>query len=107
MIVKKLNEMKGGWFIGNFDPSLLKTDKFEVAVHSYKQGQKWPKHFHKVSTEYNCLISGSMNVCGKELKAGDLFVILPYEVAEPEFLEDCTVVIIKTPSIPGDKYEVI
>ena len=33
-----LNEMIGGWFIGNFEPSLLKTDNVEVAVKNYNAG---------------------------------------------------------------------
>ena len=32
----KLSEMIGGWFIGNFEPSLLKTNYVEVAVKKYK-----------------------------------------------------------------------
>ena len=41
------------------------------------------------------------------MTAGDVFVIEPGEVAEPEFLEDCQLVCVKTPSLPGDKYEVL
>jgi hypothetical protein len=40
----------------------------------------------------------------KEIVAGDIFVIGPWEVANPVFLEDCELVVIKTPSIIGDKY---
>ncbi len=32
-------------------------------------------------------------------------VFEPYEVADPIFLEDCEVLVIKTPSVPGDKFE--
>ena len=42
----------------------------------------------------------------QELNAGDVFVLDRYEVANPIFLEDCTVVCVKTPSIPSDKFEV-
>ena len=38
------------------------------------------------------------------LNEGDIFTLYPYEVANPEFLEDCTVLIVKTPSIVGDKF---
>ena len=34
----KLSDMKGGWFIGNFEPSLYKTNDCEVAVKTYKKG---------------------------------------------------------------------
>ena len=45
-----------------------------------------------------------MTIQNKELNEGDIFIFNPYEIADPIFLEDCTVLIIKTPSVPGDKY---
>ena len=33
-----LKDMIGGWFIGDFDPSVWKTSAFEVAVKEYKSG---------------------------------------------------------------------
>ena len=47
-----------------------------------------------------------MRICGKEINAGEIFVIEKNEVADPEFLEDCSVLVVKTPSAPGDKYVV-
>ena len=47
-----------------------------------------------------------MKMHGQILEAGTLFIMERMEVADPEFLEDCEVLIIKTPSVPGDKYEV-
>ena len=32
MKVSHINEMKGGWFVGNFEPTLYKTNDTEVAV---------------------------------------------------------------------------
>ena len=45
-----------------------------------------------------------MTIQGKELNSGDIFVLEPYEVADPIFLEDCNLIVVKTPSIPGDKF---
>ena len=47
-----------------------------------------------------------MIINGKTLTSGNIFLIEKNEIADPEFLEDCTIVCVKTPSIPGDKYEV-
>ena len=38
MKTAKLEDMVKGWFVGNFEPSLLKTNDVEVAVKSYKKG---------------------------------------------------------------------
>ena len=100
----RLEDMKAGWFIGDFEPSLLRTKDFEVAVKMHPKGEIWDIHYHKVSREYNCLVKGSMTICGENLHEGNIFVIEPNEIANPVFHEDCTIVTVKTPSQIGDKY---
>lgn len=100
-----LKDFYRGWFIGNFDPNIFKTDNFEVGLLSHSKGEQWAKHYHVIATEYNLLVSGSMIIHKTKIEPGDIFVLEPYEIADPEFLEDCTVMCIKIPSIPGDKYE--
>jgi quercetin dioxygenase-like cupin family protein len=104
MKIGKITDMTRGWFIGDFEPSLLKTSDFEVGVLTHPRGQIWPAHYHNQATEYNVLIIGSMRLGNIELVAGDTFIIEPNEVADPVFHEDCTIVTVKTPSIIGDKY---
>ena len=99
-----MKEMSRGWFIGNFSPSILKTEDFEVGLLSHTKGEDWPEHYHKVATEYNVLLSGKMNVNGEPIAVGDIFVIYPNEKSKPDFLEDCLVLCVKTPSVIGDKY---
>ena len=43
---------------------------------------------------------------GVTYKKGDLFVIYPDFVVDANFVDDCSIVCIKTPSIIGDKYVV-
>jgi quercetin dioxygenase-like cupin family protein len=104
MKVTRIEDYKGGWFIGNFKPSVFKTKDFEVCVKHHTKGEKWETHYHKVGIEINYLIKGKMKIQEVELNEGDVFVLYPYEVADPEFLEDCMVLIIKTPSVPDDKF---
>ena len=96
--------MTRGWFIGNFEPSIYKTTHLEVGILTHRKGEQWAAHYHKLGTEYNVLVSGSMKVCDTELTAGDIFVIEPYEIADPIFHEDCTIVCVKLPGNTGDKY---
>lgn len=102
--IYNIKDFKGGWFIGNFEPSLIRTEGFEVGVNFHPSGSYWAPHYHKVATEITYLMSGRMEICGKTIEAGQLFVIPPLEPAAPIFLTDCHVVIVKTPSVPGDKY---
>lgn len=104
MKIDKLNLMKDGWFIGNFSPSCYTTKEFEVCYKEHKKGEKWETHYHKKGTEINLLVEGKMLIQDIELNSGDIFTIHPYEIANPVFLEDCKLVIVKTPSIPGDKF---
>jgi hypothetical protein len=106
MQITRIEKMKGGWFIGDFEPSAYKTNKFEVGYKLHKAGEVWPAHYHAVATEINFLWKGTMEIQGVTLRDGDIFTIEPYEVANPIFLTDCYLIVIKTPSRPGDKYEI-
>lgn len=103
MNVIKLNTMKNGWFIGNFEPSVLKTETFEIGIMSHQKGENWPVHYHAQAEEYNVLLEGKMIIQNTELNAGDIFIISKMEIADPVFLEDCRVLVVKVPSVPGDK----
>ena len=106
MKTRKLNEMYRGWFIGDFEPSILRTKEFEVGILDFNKGEKKPPHYHKISTEYNILLSGNFTTNGINLEEGDIFVIYPDEIVDPEFHTDCKILCIKTPSLPKDKYEI-
>jgi quercetin dioxygenase-like cupin family protein len=105
MKTAKLKNMKGGWFIGNFDPSLLKTNLCEVAVKSYKKGDHEESHYHKIATEYTVIITGRVKMNGIEYRAGDIIVMEPDEDTDFESLEDGTAnVVVKIPGANNDKY---
>lgn len=104
MKTHKLADFWRGWFIGDFEPSVLKTEQFEAGYLFHPKGEQWPDHYHKLGTEYNLLIKGSMRIGGELIEPGDIFILEPYEVASPEFLEDCYIMCIKSPGNKGDKY---
>lgn len=104
MIIANINDFINGWFIGNFEPTLLKTENFEVAHHFYKKEFRSVPHMHKVATEYNYIISGKVRIDEKILWRGDMFIYEPGDVSDVVFLEDTDLLIIKTPSLPNDKY---
>lgn len=103
MKIYNLSNMKDGWFLGDFDPSVFKTDLFEVCYKKHEKGEKWDTHYHEKCTEINLLVKGRMLINETHIEAGQIFVIEPYFVSNPTFLEDCELVIIKTPSVIGDK----
>ena len=99
-----LTEFIGGWFIGNFSPSLLKTNDVEVAVKHYNKGDYDQKHFHKLGTEYTVIVRGKVRMSGIEYNEGDVLTILPMESTDFEALTEATTVVIKIPGASNDKY---
>jgi len=96
--------MTKGWFVGNFDPVVLKTDAAEVAVKSYAAGTVEPKHYHKVAPEVTLIVSGEVRMNDSHYGAGDIILIEAGEATDFEALSDVTTVVVKLPSVAEDKY---
>ena len=92
-----LSDFTKGWFIGNFSPSLLQTDLFEVAIKSYKQGDNESAHYHKIATEYTIINSGKFRMNGETHTTGDIVVIEPGESTDFLCLEDGNTTVVKVP----------
>lgn len=103
MIIKKINDSIGGWYIGNFEKAAYKTNGFEVSFKVHKKNEIWDWHYHENLDEINLLVSGKMTIQGKEINPGDIFILEPMEIADPVFLEDCEIVCVKSPNITNDK----
>ena len=104
MQVSKLSDMTKGWFIGNFEPSLCKTNDVEVAVKSYKKGDKEDRHYHKIATEFTLVLSGRIRMNNVEYGVNDIIRIEPMESTDFECLEDSSNVVVKIPGANNDKY---
>lgn len=102
----KITEMKNGWFIGNFEPSLFKTNDVEVAVKKYKGGDYEKAHYHKLATEFTLIVSGKVKMFDKEFTEGDIVVVEPGEVTDFFSITDAVNVVVKLPGANNDKYEV-
>jgi len=101
----KLSEMTKGWFVGDFSPAVLHSRDAEVAVKSYAAGTVEARHLHRVATEVTLILSGRARMNDAVLGAGDIVRIAPGEATDFEALTDVTTVVVKTPSVAGDKYE--
>jgi quercetin dioxygenase-like cupin family protein len=96
--------MKLGWFVGNFEPSLYKTNDVEVAVKSYAKGDTEKKHYHKIATEITVIVSGKVRMNDLILVKGDMLVIPPFHATDFEVLEDTITTVTKLPGANNDKY---
>ena len=100
----KLSDMKGGWLIGSFQPTLMHTTAFEVALKSYQAGDKEASHHHKEAEEVTVIVSGRARMCGREMAQGDMVLLARGESTSFEAIENTTTLVVKTPSVLGDKY---
>lgn len=98
----KLDDMTRGWFVGAFEPTAWSTPQFEVGYRVHKVGSR-DDHYHTVVTEINLIISGCMRLQDRLLGAGDIFILEPWEITNPEFLEDTGIVCVKVPSLNDKK----
>ena len=96
--------MTRGWFVGDFEPSAFKTENCEVSYRSYKSGDCEAKHYHKLAIELTLITSGKVKMNGIEYREGDIVVIKPGEATDFIALTDATNVVVKVPSLKGDKY---
>ena len=98
-----LTDMTLGWFIGNFNPSLYVNDAVEVCVKRFEKGETEPKHYQLTATEWTCVVQGRIRIGKNIFEVNEIAEIPPLESADFEALEDCILVVVKSPSIPKDK----
>ena len=100
----RLNDMRGGWFVGQFEPTVLKLAACEVAVKRYRAGDHEPLHVHRLAVELTLVVSGRVTMNGEPFGEGDIIELAPGEPGEFRVLEDAVTVVVKSPSIPSDKH---
>jgi len=100
----ELKAMTGGWFVGDFKPNALRTPAAEVCCKHYRAGDAEPRHVHRVATEVTLIVAGRVRMNNVEFRGGDIVRLEPGEATDFTALEDTVTVVVKTPSIVGDKY---
>ena len=100
----RLADMTKGWFVGDFAPTALSTTAAEVAVKEYRAGDREERHHHKIATELTLILTGEARMNGVVYLAGDIVRIEPGESTDFEAITDVTTVVVKLPSVAGDKY---
>mgnify|MGYP002621856767 CR=1 FL=1 len=100
----KLADMVRGWFVGNFEPTLYRTNNVEVAVKTYKVGDSEEAHYHKIATEITVVNEGKVKMFDKIWEHGDIIVAEPNDVTSFEALTDAVLTVVKLPGANNDKY---
>jgi len=101
-----LEDFVRGWFVGDFEPSIVKTGDVEVAVQKFPAGTYEAAHYHKKATEITVLINGRAEMFNQVIEEGSVVKIDPGEVTSFKAITDCTTVVVKYPGVKDDKYGV-
>jgi hypothetical protein len=96
--------MTKGWFIGNFEPNIIKTEQFEVGVKRYREGDYEAEHHHRISTEITVILAGVAEMNGVRHESGSIIQMSPFESTDFRALTDLWTVVVKVPSSTNDKY---
>ena len=100
----KIENYIKGWLVGDFEPSLIKNKDIEIAIKFYKKNDIELNHCHKIATEYTVVISGVVKMMNVIFRLGEIVIVTPNIYNQFECIEDACILVIKTPSIVGDKY---
>ena len=102
--ISHIDNMTKGWFIGNFEPTVLSTNDVEVAIKKYMKGEYEELHFHKIATEVTLIVEGIVKMKGSTYKTGDIITIRPGISTDFKAITDVTTVVVKHPGANNDKY---
>ena len=102
--VHSLSDMKAGWFIGNFEPAVVRTAHVEVAVKRYPKGFVDEAHYHRISTEITVIVSGRAKFNGQVCDQGSVVLVPPGLTVLFEAIDDVVTTVVKLPSVAADKY---
>lgn len=100
-----LKNFIGGWVVGSFKPNIIFNEEIEVSVKFYNKNDKEKKHFHKLAKEITIVANGSIKMNDEIFYKNEICILEKGEECSFESLEDGTItVVIKNPSVLGDKY---
>ena len=111
---KNLSEFTNGWIVGNFTPSVIKTDSCEVGIQSWSVGDYSESHVHLITNETNLVLNGLVEFKIQkmnsdeipqviQLKKNELLTIPSGYVTRFLSITDSTLLIIKDQSKTYDK----
>ncbi len=99
-----LHDMIKGWFVGNFEPTVLRTNDVEVGIKHYQKGDHERSHHHKIATEITVVQKGIVEMNGVQHGDGAIIKIAPGVSTDFKAITDVTTIVVKIPGANDDKY---
>ena len=102
--VYSLQDMIKGWFVGNFEPSVFRTNDVEVGIKYYQSGDYEKSHHHKIATEITVIQKGVVEMNGVQYADGSIIKLEPFVSTDFRAITDVTTIVVKIPGANDDKY---
>ncbi len=101
----KLSDLKRGWMVGKFEPSLFNKD-YEIGFKYYNMGDHEKSHRHDLSDEVTVILYGKVRMNGVEYNEGDIVIQEKGEYTDFECISDRAITACYRPdgSFPSDKH---
>lgn len=99
-----LSDFTGGWFVGDFVPTLFPIEAAEVCIKRYKAGDHDQKHVHKIADEITVVVTGIVEMNGVKYHDDDVILIEKGDETDFTAVTDAITCVVKIPSVKGDKY---
>jgi anti-sigma factor ChrR (cupin superfamily) len=99
-----LTDMIKGWFVGNFEPTVFRTNDVEVGVKNYQPGEYEKSHHHRIATEITVIQKGIVEMNGVQYGDGSIIKLDPYVSTDFRAVTDVTTIVVKIPGASDDKY---
>lgn len=100
----QLDDMIGGWFIGDFQPSVIRSKDVEVGIKRFQAKETFEPHYHKLADEVTVIIEGKVRINQKEYGPGSIILQEKNEISDFSVIEDTVIAAVKMPSVINDKY---
>lgn len=100
----RVSDMTKGWFVGDFEPSVIRSKDVEVGLKTYCAGDYEAPHFHKEAVEITVIVQGEAVMFDQVFRAGDIIEVERGDVTDFTARTDVTTLVVKLPSVAGDKY---
>jgi len=106
MKLDTLDKYTRGWIVGNFSPSIIKTDNYEIGIKYYTKDDYEKSHKHLKSSEITIVVFGHVQVNKKDYYEKDIIIQEIGDSADFKCMSDRAIVTVLRPdgSFPNDKY---
>ncbi len=105
MRMMKIGDMKKGYFVGNFEPSIVKNDCVEISIKGAGRYTLDAAYYRKKDTTLIVILSGKMDIDGEKYGKGDALVFEPGELINLFALTNLGMLVIHFPGTKKDLHQ--